>query len=74
VSQDDELKKLVIDSSLEAIKVGYAEGRLFEQERIIKLLESPEVRAEWIEATSNALPTYQGVVDFFTAKIKGEQK
>lgn len=49
-------------------------GRQEERERIIKLLESPEVRAEWIEATSNALPTYQGVIDFLTALIKGEQK
>lgn len=44
------------------------------EERIIKLLEDPEVRTKWIEATSKSLPTYQGVVDFFTSLIKGEQK
>lgn len=44
------------------------------RERIIKLLEDPKVRAQWIQATSNSLPTYQGVVDFFTALIKGDKK
>lgn len=50
------------------------EGAELERERIIKLLEDSEVRAKWIEATSKSLPTYQGVVDFFTSLIKGEQK
>ena len=52
----------------------YEQGIKDERERIIKLLEDLSVRAEWIEATSKSLPTYQGVIDFFTAKIKGEQK
>jgi hypothetical protein len=39
MNEDEALKKLVIDSSIEAIKVGYAEGRLFERERIIAILE-----------------------------------
>ena len=49
-------------------------GAKAERERIIKLLEDSEVRAKWIEATSKSLPTYQGVVDFFTSLIKGKQK
>lgn len=53
---------------------GYLDGITNEQSRIIKLLEDPEVRTKWIEVTSKSLPTYQGVVDFFTSLIKGEQK
>lgn len=52
----------------------WAQGAEYERERIIKLLEDPEVRTKWIEATSKSLPTYQGVMDFFTSLIKGEQK
>ena len=57
-----------------AINTHFDAGIEFEREHIVKLLNDSSVRAKWIEATSNALPTYQGVVDFFTALIKGEQK
>lgn len=52
----------------------FQEGIAYENGRIIKLLNDPEVRAEWLVATLNSLPTYQGTVDFLTWKIKGEQK
>lgn len=58
----------------QVVKKYQAEQIGYERERIIKLLEDSEVRAKWIEATSKSLPTYQGVVDFFTSLIKGEQK
>lgn len=60
MTEDDSLKKIVIDSSIDAIKVSYAEGRLFEQERIIKLLEE-----NWVEPMD-----WLSVI----ALIKGEQK
>ena len=44
----------------------------YAEERIVRMMNYSSVRAEWVETTSNVLPTYQGVVDFFTAKIKGE--
>lgn len=70
----EEAMNALIESGMELRRDDIELGKRLERERIIKLLESPEVRAEWIEATSNALPTYQGVIDFLTALIKGEQK